>query len=484
MKVFGPTETAARFPSLLFTIAAAAMLWLLARRMFDEDGAWTATLAFLATPFAVAYARVVIFDAAVVFWVLVAMYGFWRAMHTPKGWAWSLLAWAGIAGGLLTKGPVVLVFPFMVVLPWAVWCGEGRWKAVLDPVGILAAVAMILPWVWAMGGHVPGYMEYVLLVETAQRFATDDVGRSGPFWYFLPILPAAALPWSALVLGAPKQLRDLVRERDGRTMFLLIWIIVPLIFFTLAQSKRPQYILPLIPAITLLAARVWHADGETLAGTRVAANVLILIGAGLVGFRDRLVELFETTPEVATVIPSTALWLGVALLMGGSAVYALSDQREKVLLALAAPVAVIPFIAGPLMIAIADDRSAAGLATVMTPVLTEETDVVGVDAWPPGLGFYLGRQITVSTDRPEVLTSNWVTRNREAAQAWPESPLRSGLWWQRAILSCARPRIFVVSANDPLTRTELASALPFLAETGRYAVYGPCGGGGLAMAYH
>lgn len=481
IKLFGPTETAARFPSMVFMVLAAAMLWLLGRRMFDLDGAWTATLAFLATPFAIAYARVVIFDAALTCFVLVALYGFWRAMHTPKGWAWSMLAWAGIAGGLLTKGPVVLIYPFLVVLPWAVWSGEGRWKAVLDPVGLLTAVAIVTPWVWAVSGRVPGYVEYVLLVETARRFATADLGRSGPFWYFLPMLPAAGLPWSAVVLGSPRRIGRLIAERDGRTVFLLLWILVPLLFFTLAQSKRPQYILPLLPAVTLLMARLWHAGGEALAGARTAAIALILAGAGLFMFRDRIPGLLETTPDVAAIIPGLAMRLGVALLVGASLIYAVGEQREKVLFALTLPVVAIPLLAGPLMRAIAADRSSAALATAMAPALSGDADVVAVDAWPPGLGFYLGRQITVSTDDPSVLTSNWVARNPEAAAAWPDSPLRVGFYWERALLACGRPRLFVTRADATALRARIGQALPLLTEAGGYAVYGPCGGGGLAL---
>ena len=266
MKVLGPTETAARLPSLVFTLLSAVALFLLARRLFDDRSAIIAALAWLATPFAVAYARTVIFDAALTFWVLLAMWAFWEAMHTPRGWGWSLLAWVAVGCGILTKGPVMLLWPLLVVLPWALWRGEGRWKAVLDPVGLFGAVVVVLPWVWAVSSRVPGFVDYVLRVETARRFATSALNRGGPLWYFLPLLPTAALPWSAVVLGAPRRLKALVQERDGTTVLLLLWIGVSLVFFTLSMSKRPQYMLPVVPAVVLLAVRLWHSGAEALAG--------------------------------------------------------------------------------------------------------------------------------------------------------------------------------------------------------------------------
>ena len=480
MKVLGPTDSAARFPSLLFTLAGAVMLWLLARRLFGMEGAWVAALAFLATPLTIAYARTVIFDSALVFWVLVAMWGFWNAMHTPRGWPWSLLAWAGVAAGILTKGPVILIYPLLVVLPWALWRGEKRWKAVLEPVGLFGAVAIVLPWVWAVSGKVPGYVEYVLLVETAQRFATGELQRSEPFWYFLPLLPVAALPWSAVVLGAPRRLRALLKERDGRTVFLLLWIVVPLLFFTLAQSKRPQYILPMLPAVVLLMVRLWHVGGETLAGVRTAAITVTLLGAALVAGRDRIGSVLTLAPDVAAAIPTTAMALGIAMLVGGSLVFTVGEHREKVLFALCLPVAAIPFLAGPLMRTVAEGRSSAGLARVVAPLLTAEAEVIAIDTWPPGLGFYLGRQVLVSSDDLGALTSNWVTRHPEDAAAWPDSPLRSGNWWQRALLTCNRPRVFLVPVNDAPLRALIAGAAPFAADVGGYAVYGPCGAGTVA----
>src|SRR5204863_6940223 len=102
---------------------------------------------------------------------------------------------------------------------------------------------------------------------------TGALKRTGPWWYFIPYFLGGALPWTFVVLG-----RRLDR-RDRTNLYLLLWIVVPFLFFSLSQSKRPQYILPLVPAVALLVARTW-CDAKR--GTRIAAALLILLGGATI----------------------------------------------------------------------------------------------------------------------------------------------------------------------------------------------------------
>src|SRR5207247_9206351 len=112
--------------------------------------------------------------------------------------------------------------------------------------GLTLSVAVIAPWVAAVQRAVPDFLRYVLVTESAQRLTTGALKRTGPPWYFVPYIIGGALPWSIVAMR---------RYRDRNDAFLLLWILVPLLFFSLSQSKRPQYILPLMPAIAWLAAR-------------------------------------------------------------------------------------------------------------------------------------------------------------------------------------------------------------------------------------
>ncbi|HEY6140015.1 MAG TPA: hypothetical protein VI670_19845, partial [Thermoanaerobaculia bacterium] len=185
----------------------------------------------------------------------------------------AILAWAAIGLGVITKGPVAIALPLLVAIPYGVI--RKRLSAIFPIAGIVVFVLVIAPWVWAISRAVPDFLHYVLVTETAQRLATKALKRTGPPWYFIPYLLGGALPWSFVLLGTR------IDRRDRPNLYLLLWIAIPFLFFSLSQSKRPQYILPLMPAIALLVARTWCASAKR--GTRIAAAVLIALGVALIG---------------------------------------------------------------------------------------------------------------------------------------------------------------------------------------------------------
>lgn len=478
MKLLGPTELAARLPSLAFTLLTVALVAWFARRLLGTPAGWTAAIATAATPFTLAYARTAIFDAALTLWVAAALMGFYLAVETgrdrrPTAARWSAAAWVAIALGVLTKGPVALAVPLLVALPYAVWRRQA--SKVLDPVGMLALLALVLPWVFAVTNRVPDFLRYVLLVETADRLAGSGLGRTEPWWYFLPITVGAALPWSLVACSA------LTRRRsagvDHRLVFLLLWIAVPVVFFSLSQSKRPQYILPVVPAFGLLVALVWdRADGR-LPGARLAGAALALLGAALTLGGSRLPSLVRSSAAVAAVIPRTALWLGALCVVSGAAAWMFATRRDRALIALALPVAAIPVIAMPLMRAIGSERSSRALADAIAPFVPEHAEIVAIATYPLSLPFYLRRTLTLATPDGRELTSNYVARRLAALRLAPGSTLRPADWWESALVECDRPRLFVVGVDDRAARQRLATLLALRGESRKVAVYGPCRAG-------
>jgi 4-amino-4-deoxy-L-arabinose transferase-like glycosyltransferase len=510
MEVLGPTELAARLPSLLFTLGTLALVFWFGMCLSGRLGAWTATLVTAATPFTLAYARTVIFDSALTMWTTLSLLGFWMAVEGPRGpgngqrgddretrsaqrvagggtreggsaW-WTALAWAAMGCGVLTKGPIALALPLMIVVPYAIW--RRRARALFDWVAVLLFVAVVLPWVFAVSQDIPDFLEYALVTETARRLTTAELGRTGPLWYFLVILPAAALPWSVIAIAA---LRDRRRaraapsdwqpgsSRDPRIVFLLSWILVPLLFFTISQSKRPQYVLPLMPAVGLLVALLWQGARGRLAGVRPGAVALALIGVFLAAVSRLIPGWVPASPAVAAAIPGTALALGVVCLAAGAAAWVAASRREIVLLCLSLPVVAIPFVSRGLMNAIGVDRSAAEVARAIEDVTGSSARVIGVQVFPLSLPFYLRHTVFLSTADGSELTSNYLMRTYRRWRRAPGSPLRHAQWWQEELIACTHPTVFVTRADDDAARTVLAAQLAPLVETRKYAAYGPCG---------
>src|SRR6266550_2610763 len=256
IEVTGPTEFAARFPAWLFTIATALLVAWFAMRLGIDGPA--AAIMFMSMPLTIAFARTVIFDSALSFFITAALIAFYLAVENGDGRSrlavgravttanrWTAVAWAAMACGVITKGPVAIAIPLIVAIPYAIW--RKRPRMLISIVGVILFVVIIAPWVIAVSRVVPDFLRYVLITETAQRLTTGALKRTGPPWYFIPYLLGGALPWIFILRRAASGEQDKWLER-----YLMLWLAVPFIFFSLSQSKRPQYILPLMPAIALL----------------------------------------------------------------------------------------------------------------------------------------------------------------------------------------------------------------------------------------
>ena len=438
MEVTGPTEIAARLPAYLFTIATAAVLFWFARRLWGGAAPYVAAIAFLAMPLTIAFARTVIFDSALMFFCTVALIAFHVAIDTRER-RWSVLAWAAMGLAMITKGPVTFVLVLFVIIPFAIVRREVK---VLFPIaGIIAFAAVIAPWVWGVTRVVPEFLEYVLVTETAARMATKELQRTGPPWYFLPYLLAGAMPWSLVALFSWRSLK----RRD--LLFLGLWIAIPLVFFSISQSKRPQYILPLMPAVALLIGRIWDE-----VRTRGAAIVFAAFG-GLLLIAPLIFHRTKMRPEVAAVADDTALFLGAAFAAGGLfAIFA--KRRELVLMALSLPILLMPLITNPLMKAIGERRSTRSFVARLAPHVRPDTQVIGVEAFTGSMAFYLRRPITVVTEDASELTSNYLVRRYEKFTASPGSPLKPLPYFERSLAE-ANPRVYIVRNNDAKRRAIL-----------------------------
>ncbi|MFQ5703278.1 MAG: phospholipid carrier-dependent glycosyltransferase [Gemmatimonadales bacterium] len=485
MKVLGPTVTAARLPSLVFTLLTLAVVFWFGRRTFGAGAAWIATIASAATPFTLAYSRTVIFDSTLTFFVVVAIVGFFMAIdsgaripakpphETGADW-WMSLTWVAMACGVLTKGPIALAVPLMIAIPYAAW--RRGWRSLGDTLSILLFVALVLPWVLAMSREVPGFVHYVLWTETIARLTTGELHRTGPLWYFLVILPAATLPWSLILLGGMWRARPWRRPDDTvdkSVIYLLLWIIVPLAFFSLSQSKRPQYVLPLVPAVGLLLGALWTRWRTRLYGARTAAVAMAVLGVALLTAHGSIANLLAASPGIAAAVPAAAAIIGIGCIVGGVLAYVGVGNSDLLLLGFAIPIIAIPVSARTLMDEIGRTRSAAEISAALLPEMSDDVQVVGVHAFPPSLPFYLNRPLILSTKDGAELTSNYIVRHYDewSGTTW----LRDAGWWRQALIRCVRPRVFIVRSNDRDARELLDQQLNLVIDTGKYAAYGPCG---------
>ncbi|MBM5800815.1 MAG: glycosyltransferase family 39 protein [Cyanobacteria bacterium K_DeepCast_35m_m2_023] len=269
---------AARLPSALASIAVMVALTQLLRR-WPQPGvagdrrrtaltAVGAALSYGLSPLSMLWGRLAVSDALFAALLGLSLLLFWHSQarratppgRTGQGWRGWWHGWLVLGLAVLTKGPLAVVLVGLTLLAFAGWQGELRRQlrglCVWRGLGITAAVA--LPW-YGLALLVEGepYWRSFFGYHNLQRFTSVVNDHLQPWWFFGPILVAASLPASPLLLlGLARALRTAAPPAPDQSLarFASCWLLVVLGFFTLAATKLPSYWIPATPAAAVLIA--------------------------------------------------------------------------------------------------------------------------------------------------------------------------------------------------------------------------------------
>jgi 4-amino-4-deoxy-L-arabinose transferase len=291
--LFGETHFAVRFASALSAGLCGALVFWFALRLFESrKTAFTAAACYLSFLLVYSIGTYNVLDSMVTLWLNLALVTFYLGVQAP-GHRQKLFWYAmmGLAAGMgfLTKGFIALAVPVIVALPYLAYrraWGELRylWLAVL----MLLVVG--LPWALAIHLRAPDYWHYFFWVEHIQRFSAPNAQHKAPFWYYLPVLIAGSLPWLGVVPAALLTCWRSVAQRSN-VVFLLCWLLLPLLFFSVAKGKLPTYILLCFAPLALLlghgitellAHQRWRAL-RINAGVNLGFGVVMALAVGLLG---------------------------------------------------------------------------------------------------------------------------------------------------------------------------------------------------------
>lgn len=254
--VFGDNLFGVRIASALTTGLSVVLTYIIARRLWNDPRKSVASALLYMSCVVVAgqggYANL---DPQFTFWVNLSLVALWFALDTASRGS-RLIGWAvlGLACGMgfMTKGFLAWLLPVLIALPYMIW--QKRWRELLvyGPIAIAVAIVVSLPWALAVHGQEPDYWRFFFWNEHIRRFSADDAQHASPWWFYLPLLVAFSLPWVAFLPASLQQAWS--TRRQAGTGFLLLWLVLPLAFFSLSKGKLPTYILPCLLPLALLMA--------------------------------------------------------------------------------------------------------------------------------------------------------------------------------------------------------------------------------------
>ena len=295
--IFGVSDWAARVPAAFHAMVLVLGIFFFMRR-FRFASELDAAMIAASSAGMIGFGRAASTDMLISAPFALAMMCWWTWRQTGKK-LWLMIFYGLLGVGALAKGPVAPALAVLVVGAYSVLRRDGKmFLRSLSIPGFALFFAIVLPWFVAVQIRVPQFFRVFFIEHNLERFGTNLYQHSQPFWYYIPVFLLAALPWTLFALPALVEAgRNAFRREDpeasgaisddGLPTFLFIWIVVPIIFFSISRAKLPGYILPAIPAAALLTADYIHrlkAIPRLLTALHALLCAMLLLGALMAPF--------------------------------------------------------------------------------------------------------------------------------------------------------------------------------------------------------
>lgn len=438
MRCMGVNEFSARAVAGLAGAMTIALIFLLALRMgANREGAHVAALATLFSPLLMVISKASTTDAVLVLSVVAALFLHWRQRREGFSWVRHLLFWVVIGLSILEKGPPGPMVVALAVVgerfwrwmspgdellgdggpgprpPGSRWADAGR-SAARTAAGLGVLLAVTLPWAWAATIATEGeFFRVAIGRHVIERASRSLESHGGPVVYYIPVLLLTTFPLTAFALASWRW--GWSARRAAALRLLWCWIVPSFIVFSLAKTKLPHYIAPLLPAVALMIGLWWSArtqpDATVGVGEEIDKDVAPVEARGVGPARPAAAE-WRKTGSVATalfgLIAAAALpvaaWFGPfpALMPPGAAMGGLIlvsswggaifwwRRRERPAVALStcgfAAALLAAFLWGlPALEPLRPSKPLARWVRANAPV---ETELMAVDFQEPSLVFY------------------------------------------------------------------------------------------------
>jgi 4-amino-4-deoxy-L-arabinose transferase-like glycosyltransferase len=289
-QAFGIGDWQARLWTALTGFLTILVIGFTGAKIYNARAGWLAAIALASSPMWVISGHFNSLDMGLSAFLVAALCCLLLAQTSQtktncRNWMWA--CWICMALATLSKGVIGAAIPAMVFISYSISARDWKiWKRLHLLSGLFLFLLITAPWFILVVQRNPEFLEFFFIHEHLQRFTQDAHSRTGPVYYFVPLLLIGLLPWVAQLPGSIT-LAWQERNRTFSSGWLLVcWFATIFAFFSVSHSKLPGYIIPVFPALALLIGK--HLDrllGHTNSlGTSWKVQTLGFAVLGCVGF--------------------------------------------------------------------------------------------------------------------------------------------------------------------------------------------------------
>ncbi len=274
--IFGINEFAARFPSALLGLLLCTAVYLFVKYFHDERKALYAVVSLALSVFFMAYSHAAVTDMTLTFFITLSLFSFYLSLRKEK-FIYGFYVFSALA--FLTKGLIGIIFPMVIASVYLlVTEGLKGVNRLFSPKAVLLFFVVSAPW-YVTQTVVNGreFIQQFFIKHHFARYTGVISGHKGPVYYYIPVLLAGLFPWITFL---PAGVRNTLKGNDNMGLFAIIWFSVIFLFFSFSATKLPNYVLPAVPAVSIIIA-AGMSDGNIR--WRKYANICIAVISLLIG---------------------------------------------------------------------------------------------------------------------------------------------------------------------------------------------------------
>ena len=335
-QMFGVGDWQARLWSALTGFLTILLVGFTGARIFNARAGWLAAVVLASSPMWIISGHFNSLDMGLSSFLVAALCSLLIAQtshnkNSCRNWMWT--CWIFMALATLSKGVIGAAIPAMVFIAYSISTWDWKiWTRLRLLSGTILFLAITAPWFVLVAQRNPEFLEFFFIHEHLQRFTQDDHSRTGPIYYFVPLLLIGLLPWFLQVPGAIAQAWSERRREFSAGWLLACWFAVIFAFFSMSHSKLPGYIIPVFPALALIIGnRLDRLLGHT--NTMALPWKLQALGFALLGcvgffFLDAIGK--QARPDEIEAYAQYTYWVIAALIaLVGFSIYAAWQSKRN-----------------------------------------------------------------------------------------------------------------------------------------------------------